>query len=527
MQHSAQRLSTILQTALDGFWVVDREQQFIDVNDAYCAMSGYSRAELLELRISDIEAIERPEEVDARIRQIIASGSNRFESRHRRKSGEIFDVEMSVHYINSGGGQMVCFCRDITERRRREDEIRGLNEKLERRVDERTADLSQVNAELTRAMRTKDEFLATMSHELRTPLNGILAFSEMLTEQIAGPLNESQIRSAQHIESSGRHLLALINDILDLSKVEAGHMDIYLEVHQVVEICEASMLFIREIAARKGIQVSFVCSDTLALMEVDAKRLKQMLVNLLGNAVKFTPAGGKVQLDVVTDADRGEIAFVVEDNGIGIAAEDMERLFQPFTQLDSGLSRQHEGTGLGLALVRRLADLLGGSIGVESNGPGQGSRFRLALPWYHTALRATVPLSVEQEHVRDDLSARGAVIVLAEDNEMIISAISDYLHHQGHRVVVARNGQEAILRAIESRPDLIIMDIQMPVLDGMAAIRQLRLLHGLGAIPIVALTALAMPGDRARCLEAGANEYMSKPVSLREIAALVRRLVRF
>jgi signal transduction histidine kinase/CheY-like chemotaxis protein len=478
------------------------------------------------MRISDIEASEMPEEVEAHIRHVIATGADQFETRHRRKDGSIFDTEVSVHYIDSGGGLLVSFCRDITERRRRDQEIRRLNEELEGRVEERTADLSQVNAELTRALRTKDEFLATMSHELRTPLNGILAFSEMLTEQIVGPLNEQQIRSAQHIAASGHHLLALINDILDLSKVEAGHMEIHIETHHIAEICESSLLFAQPLAARKEIDVSFTCSDTSALMQVDAKRLRQILVNLLGNAVKFTPAGGRVRLDVVIDAEQGKISFVVEDTGIGIAAEDIGRLFQPFTQLDSGLARQHEGTGLGLALVRRLADLLGGSIGVESGGLGQGSHFRLALPWSQVSLTEGLPLLGEPTPGEPERSLRGAVILLAEDNEMTISAISKYLHDRHHRVVVARNGQEAIIRAIETRPDLILMDIQMPVLDGLAAIRQLRLLHTFAATPIVALTSLSMPGDRVRCLEAGANEYMSKPVGLRDLAALVRQLVR-
>lgn len=526
LRQNEQRLRTILQTALDGFFVLDRQWRLSDVNDAYCAMSGYSRAELLEMRITDINPPNLAPEKGALLRRIISAGMGRFETHHRRKDGSIFDVEASIHSIDNGERQMICFVRDITERRRREDEIQQLNDELERRVEARTADLSQMNAELTRALRTKDEFLATMSHELRTPLNGILAFSEMLTEQIAGPLNERQIRSTRQIEISGRHLLTLINDILDLSKVEAGHMELHADIHLVTEICEASLVFIQEIAIRKQIQVRFICNSTSILMKVDARRLKQMLVNMLGNAIKFTSAGGCVYLEVIADVEREQISFVVDDTGIGIAAEDMERLFQPFTQLDSGLARQHEGTGLGLALVRRLADLLGGSIGVESDGPGQGSRFTLRLPWYpvtrvsgkFTGGDSTVPSQSEESH-------RSAVIMLAEDNEATVSVFSEYLHHRQHRVVVARNGQEAIACAIESQPDLILMDIQMPVLDGLAAIRQLRALPAFAATPIVALTALAMPGDRERCLEAGANEYMSKPVNLHELAALVEQLV--
>ncbi|MEI7645845.1 MAG: CHASE domain-containing protein [Chloroflexales bacterium] len=526
LRGSEERLLTILQTALDGFFVLDQQWRLIDVNDAYCAMSGYSRAEILELEIADINPPSRSEGKAFYLQQILVVGSGQFESHHRRKDGSYFGVEASFHHIDSGGGQLVCFVRDITERQRRDEEIRQLNSELERRVAERTADLSQVNAELTRALRTKDEFLSTMSHELRTPLNGILAFSELLTEQTAGPLNERQFRSAQHITESGRHLLTLINDILDLSKVEAGHMSLYLETHYVAEICESSLLFIREIAVRKGIQVNFICDDPSAMMEVDAKRLRQMLVNLLGNAVKFTPMDGHVRLEVVIDAPRERISFMVTDSGIGIVAEDMGRLFHPFTQLDSGLARQHEGTGLGLALVRRLTDLMGGSVNVESEGLGQGSCFTIHLPWHSVTLNDVAPLAYVAEHRdRHEPLAHSAVILLAEDTEASIRAISEYLQAQNYRVVVARNGQEAITQAIESRPDLILMDIQMPVLNGLAAIRQIRALPAIAATPIVALTALAMSGDRARCLEAGADEYMSKPVSLSELATLVRRLV--
>ena len=526
LRQNEHRLRTILQTALDGFFVLNRQWQIMEVNDAYCAMSGYSRAELLGMRVADINPPTLAPEKREFLLQKISAGMGRFETRHRRKDGSIFDVEASIHSIDNGERQMICFVRDITERRRREDEIQQLNAELERRVEERTADLSHVNAELTRALRTKDEFLATMSHELRTPLNGILAYSEMLIEQIAGPLNERQIRSARQIETSGRHLLILINDILDLSKIDAGHMEMYIELHQVAEICEASLMFIKEIAVRKHIQVFFICSDRSVLMEVDAKRLKQILVNMLGNAIKFTPAGGNVRLEVLTDSEREHISFVVEDTGIGIAAEDMGRLFQPFTQLDSGLARHHEGTGLGLALVRRLSDLLGGCIRVESDGLERGSRFTLTLPWFRTT-------KVSDVLIRGDLVApsqgerppRSATIVLAEDNEATINVFSEYLHHRQHRVVVARNGQEAIARAIETQPDLILMDIQMPVLDGLAAIRHLRSLPALMATPIVAMTALAMPGDRERCLDAGADAYMSKPVSLHELGKLVQQMV--
>ena len=421
---------------------------------------------------------------------------------------------MPVHDEHGAFILGVMTAQDITQRKHAELVVQAHAEAL-----------SQINAELSRALRHKDEFLATMSHELRTPLNGILSFAELLTEQVAGSLNERQLRQVKHIETSGQHLLALINDLLDLAKVESGHLDLTIETHRVTVICEASLLFVREIAIRKQIQVSFVCHNTTSVMDTDARRLKQMLVNLLGNAVKFTPAGGQVRLEVVIHVEREQITFVVADTGIGIAAEDLERLFQPFTQIDNGLTRQHEGTGLGLALVRRLASLMGGNVRIESAGPGQGSVVTLTLPWHSPAAPEQPPTRIEPASDSHERTAEHAVILLAEDNETTISAISEYLSAHGYEVVVARTGEEAIMRAIETQPDLIVMDIQMPVMDGLAATRQLRALPAFATPPIIALTALAMPGDRERSLEAGVNAYLSKPVSLRTLLATIQTML--
>ncbi len=414
---------------------------------------------------------------------------------------------------------------------------------LARRVQERTADLSLANLELTKALRTKDEFLATMSHELRTPLNGILALSEALAEQIRGPLNQYQLRSVQNIETSGRHLLALINDILDLSKVEAGKLELQLEPLGVVDICHASLALVREVAIQKHIQLSFRCDDLGLYLLADAKRLKQILVNLLSNAVKFTPEGGRVWLEVIADEPQNQVHISVRDTGVGIAPENMGRLFRPFTQLDSGLTRQHEGTGLGLALVKRLTELHGGSVAASSTGlPGQGSCFTVALPWRqlgHALAEGQDRAAIAGElsegssalaqasglHERQSQPERRPLILLAEDNEINILVIEDYVDSLGYRLVVARNGQEAIERALEQHPDLILMDIHMPVLDGLEATRRLRAMPEFATTPIIALTALAMPSDRDLCMQAGATEYVSKPLSLKALAVLMRQLL--
>ncbi len=398
---------------------------------------------------------------------------------------------------------------------------------LERRVAERTAELSVANAELARAARLKDEFLAAMSHELRTPLNAILGLSEALQTEVYGPLNGRQLKSLCSIEESGRHLLSLINDILDVSKIEADKLELAIGPVSVESVCQASLGLVKQDAHRKRLSVSTSLDGQVTTIQADARRLKQILVNLLSNAVKFTPEGGAIGLEVVGDVEGQAVRFTVWDTGIGIAPEDMGRLFKPFVQLDSRLSRQHAGTGLGLVLVHRMAEMHGGGVTVESE-LGKGSRFTVSLPW--KAVEESGEVGAREGEGEESAGPSApvslppctpATLLLAEDNEANIQTISDYLLVRGYQVTVARNGAEAIERAVERRPDLILMDIQMPGMDGLEAIRRIRAEVELTTVPIIALTALAMPGDRERCLAAGANEYLSKPVSLR---GLVREI---
>jgi signal transduction histidine kinase len=226
----------------------------------------------------------------------------------------------------------------------------------------------------------KDEFLASMSHELRTPLNTILGVAEVLQEQIYGPLTAKQYYALGNLVESGRHLLSLINDILDLAKVEAGQVSLNLEQVEVEPVCEAAVRMIRQTATARRLTVTMRIDPAVKIIYADELRLKQVLINLLTNAVKFTPAGGNVGLEVEGDPDRQRVRFAVWDTGIGIAEDDLGQLFQPFVQLDSRLSRAYEGTGLGLALVARLTALHHGEVMVTSK-LGQGSRFTVTLPW--------------------------------------------------------------------------------------------------------------------------------------------------
>jgi signal transduction histidine kinase/ActR/RegA family two-component response regulator len=402
---------------------------------------------------------------------------------------------------------------------------------LEKTVHERTAALQAALDELQRfnrelhsakeaaeaAARSKDEFLASMSHELRTPLNAVLGLSELLQEEIYGELNEKQIDALKTIETSGRHLLSLINDILEIARMGSGEVQLRPSKVDVAELCEGCVDLVRAQANKKEIRVECEIAPNIPRLKTDARRFKQILVNLLGNAVKFTDKGGAIGLCALVEAQY--LCVDVWDSGIGIAPEDCERIFLPFVQVESGLSRRYEGTGLGLALVRQLAELLGGQVGVEST-VGVGSRFRVRFPLLVSESLGTREVapglsdSVELRHT-------GHLILLAEDNEANIATIGGYLRHKGYQVEIAHNGKIALDKVRTLQPDLVLMDVQMPEMDGLEATRRIRQELGLGTLPVIALTALAMAGDRERGLLAGVNEYVTKPVSLRELVGVI------
>ena len=413
-----------------------------------------------------------------------------------------------------------------------ENQIRERN-KAEKKLHKRSNELNITNAKLAKALRTKDEFLANMSHELRTPLNAILGKTETLMEGIHGEVTEKQVASLQVVEESGRHLLELINDILDLAKIEAGKITLDIQPVAVNRLCESSLQFVRQMAHKKQVKLQAHIDHKLKTCQADERRLKQVLINLLNNAVKFTPSGGEVGLNVSNDPKEETVQFQVWDTGIGISQEEMPQLFRPFVQLDSSLARSHEGTGLGLSLIYRLTEMHGGSISLESE-IGVGSCFTVTLPqqpivdsallkeqaktdWlkYGNLLTSTLPTS----------PAKGPLILLVEDNETNVETFSDYLQIWGYRLMVARSGVEALACVDKELPNLILMDVQLPDMDGLTAVRQLRTIETFKEIPIIVLTALKMLGDEERCLAAGANEYLSKPVQLRQLVMSIDQLL--
>ncbi len=440
----------------------------------------------------------------------------------------------------------------------------NLFKKLQQELTERKqaeARLLESNQELARATRLKDEFLASMSHELRTPLNAILGMSESLQDGVFGSINDRQKKSIMTVEKSGKHLLALINDILDLSKIEANKLNLEFTDVSIQSLCQNSLLFIKELAHKRQIRLKTQLPEQLKQLNirVDDLRFRQVLINLLSNAVKFTPEGGSIILDVrILDGQSEDvnsllvqpatntcsipgsiIAFSVIDTGIGIAAEDMDKLFQSFVQIDSSLSRQYAGTGLGLSLVKRIVEMHGGTVSVESE-VNRGSCFMVYLPFNPiTAIAASPPPSIDYPLAIDPATDEiqeikpQTSILLVEDDEGNIETMTTYLQSRGYRIVVAKNGRQAISilegyanELVQTQyPDIILMDIQMPGMDGFAATMHIRQIPDYANIPIVALTALAMPEDRQRCLDAGVNQYMTKPVKLSQLVATIETLL--
>jgi PAS domain S-box-containing protein len=420
------------------------------------------------------------------------------------------------------------------ERQRATLSLQQLNQQLETRVQERTEALQQSNAELARATRMKDEFLANMSHELRTPLNAILGLTEALQEGIFGDLKEAQARTLHTIETSGQHLLALINDILDVAKIEAGKVELHRQGVNVADLCYSSCKFVAQEAIQKNIQIDTQLAPDLPPVMLDERRMRQVLINLLSNAVKFTPDGGKVTITTgcspieaeATPCQSGKIHIAVADTGIGIAPEKLSRLFQPFVQIDSALNRRYQGTGLGLALVKRIVELHGGQVSVTSH-PGQGSCFTLALPWTPCVeakelIRSGEGLQPSSLSVEPTIPAR---ILIAEDHEANIATLSEYLKARKYSVLQAHNGQEAIDQTLAHKPDLILMDIQMPGVDGLEAIQTIRENPSTARIPIIAITAPTQPRNRQQSMAAGADRYLIKPLKLKQLAITIQELL--
>ncbi len=557
LRASTERFQQLAENIHEVFWMYDMaEAKLVYISPAYEMIWGRPCQALYENAREYINGI-MPEDQPAMLAALEKQDRGEYtdmEYRVLRPDGTIRWVwDRSFPIFDAAGNlaRTAGVATDVTDEKLALQNLEALNRELEQRVEERTADLresrdqlSAVNAALAKASRLKDEFLASMSHELRTPLTSILGLTEVLQMQTFGEMDERQLQAISHIEDSGQHLLDLINDILDLSKIEAGKLELDIESCSVADICQASLQLTKGMAHQKQQTIGFGMTPLSITVQADPRYLKQMVVNLLSNAIKFTPAGGQLGLTVEGCETDHLVYLTVWDEGIGMQPEDIAQLFKPFTQLDSSLSRQQAGTGLGLSLVRLMAELHGGSIKVESE-PDRGSRFTIVLPWSHNGahpennLNGTAPgqneLSAElPASATTTASAAGEPeplsapqVLMADDNEIILQTISGYLSARGYHVTNVRSGFEVLERVAEINPEIILMDIQMPGMDGLETIRRLRA-HAdpvVAHIPVIAVTALAMPGDREKCLQAGANEYLSKPVSLAQLVNRIKLLL--
>jgi PAS domain S-box-containing protein len=532
LQQLSERLTLALKSGAIGCWDWNINDNSLYWDDRMYEIYGVTKQPDDRLTYETWLQAVHPEDLHIieSILQQSAAGVSDFDAEFRivRPDGEVCSIKDYGVVIRDSFGNaqsMIGINLDISDRKQAE------------------AQLQQINKELLRATKLKDEFLANMSHELRTPLNAILGLSNVMGEQVLGSLNEKQLKAIGTVESSGEHLLSLINDILDLSKISSGMMELDTESVSVLNLCDSSLVFVKQQAFQKKVQIDSKIPQHINNINVEERRIRQVLVNLLSNAVKFTPCEGKVSLLVAFgqgDTWQGEamipqqfriqnspmIIFQVVDTGIGIDSNDLQRLFQPFIQVSSSLNRQYEGTGLGLALVKQIVELHGGQVMAESE-VGKGSRFTFALPYDmapSTPEAKQTPIALSPIEINPD-RAIAPLILLVEDNEANIDTFTSYLTAINYRVIFAKNGRDALSMAKANFPDIILMDIQMPDIDGLEAIRLIRADESIAAIPIIAVTALAMEGDRERCLAAGANEYLSKPIKFRQLNSAIQQIL--
>ena len=375
-------------------------------------------------------------------------------------------------------------------------------------INAQKQELEGFNAQIQEISRLKSEFLANMSHELRTPLNAILGFSEILKDNLAGDLTAEQRQDClENIHTSGKHLLSLVNDVLDLSKIEAGRMDLVYDTFEVATAFAEVRSVIRALTERRSLTLTADIEPLELAVRADKSKFKQVLYNLLTNAIKFTPGGGNIWLHACRTGD--ELIVEVGDTGVGIPAEHQDKIFSEFYQVP-GEARRHQGTGLGLPLTRRFVDLHGGTISVESE-EGVGSVFTVRLP----AHGQSAGEEGAQNHRR---------ILLVEDDASNAELTRMVLNGNGFDVDVAEDGQEGLDKARARRYDLVIMDVRLPVLDGLSVTRMLKSDPKTAGIPVVALTAHAMKGDEQRALAAGCAAYITKPI---EVAQFVQRISSF
>jgi signal transduction histidine kinase/CheY-like chemotaxis protein len=405
---------------------------------------------------------------------------------------------------------------------------------LERKVEERTADLSQSQRDLAlsrdealAANRAKSVFLASMSHELRTPLNAVIGYAELLAEEAEDAGHDNYLKDLGRILDSGQHLLRLINDVLDLSKIEAGKIELFAESINVAALVTQVADAVKPLISTNDNQLEILEMDETVIMYSDVTRIRQILFNLLSNAAKFTTRGS-IQLGSSCNRELGTVTFTVADNGIGMTDKQIEGIFDSFSQADASTTRDYGGTGLGLTITRRFCRMLGGEVSVTS-APGKGAEFCVVLPINLPDKALPQPTEsaaskTSTEPVNNNVQRRDgkALVLIVDDDPAACDLMSRYLVKEGFAVVTANRGEECLRLAEELRPDVITLDVQMPEMDGWTVLSRLKSSKELGAIPVVLVTIL----DESNLgYTLGAADYINKPIDRGALAALLRQYV--
>ena len=516
--------NAILNSRIVGF-VKLRQRKFVWVNSASAHIVGYTRDELIG---QSTRVIFTSDEAYLALGQaaypVMSRGEIfRTEIQFRRKDGSIGWYKIDGEMLYPGSDESIWAFVDITERKLLTTELEQHRSHLEELVFERTRELAEARDAAEAANRAKSIFLSTMSHELRTPMNGIMGMTELARSLANDPAQKDFLDKSL---GASNHLLAIINDILDISQIETERMVLKESNFSLARIIDDTLGMVHEQAISKGLRLSTEISPSMPMFYGDALRVKQILLNFVSNAIKFS-AQGCITLRASAEEEGQHSLLVrleVSDQGIGIRPEEQALLFRAFTQADGSRTRKYGGTGLGLVISKRLAQLMGGDVGTLSE-PGVGSTF-----WATVRLRRALTTTPEDqcpecESPRESLKRffKGRRILVVEDDPMNQEVVCCLLENAGLRTVLTSNGQEALERIQPESFALVLMDIQMPVMDGLDATRAIRAMPGMAEIPILALTANAFDNERQQCLEAGMNDHIGKPVAPDVLYASVLR----